>query len=214
MATFLVRYPKAQVGLDVTDRLVDLVPEGVDLAVRLGPVPANASLVTRQLTQPAAGLHASAEYLREHGVPRAPDDLQAHRTLTLGMLDSTPQWTLQRASESSAERLTPVLQTNDLPSLLHATLKGCGICMAPHFVCMQERSPEALLQVLPEWEVEGVDVRLLYPSRRGVTPLLRAFVDLLAERAPPLLDVRPTHGGERGVPPAVTQRRLSKGGQR
>ena len=75
-------------------------------------------------------------------------------------------------------------------------MQGCGICMAPHFVCQQERLPETLLQVLPEWEHEPVEVRVLYPTRLSVTPLLRAFVDLLAERAPKALNIELHKAGE------------------
>jgi DNA-binding transcriptional LysR family regulator len=202
VSSFLVHHPRAQVLLDVTDRLVDMVPEGVDLAVRLGALPAKAQLVTRLLAQPAAGLYASASYLREHGVPGTPEDLRRHRTITLGTPDMAPVWRLRRGTENSVQALTPVLQTNDIPTLLNTTMNGCGICMAPHFVCRQERLPEALLQVLPEWENEPVDVRAVYPSHRSVTPLLRAFVDLLAERAPKALSVTQRNLGlQSGGPP-------------
>ena len=200
VSTFLISHPKAHVNLEVSDRITDMVPEGVDLCIRLGPVPANSDLVSRVLARPSAGLYASAAYLREYGVPRTPEDLRGHRTLQLGMLDQRPQWTLYRGTESAVVALAPTVQTNDIPTLLSAAQEGCGICMAPHFVCFQERLPDTLLQVLPEWEHEPIDVRVLYPSRRSVTPLLRAFVDLLAELAPKTLNVVPHHRAESLVP--------------
>jgi len=199
VVSFLQRHRKAQVIMEVTDRIVDLVPEGVDLAVRLGPLPAKSPWVTRLLARPAAGLYASAGYLREAGVPRTPEDLQGHRTLTLDSADRQPVWTLRRGSEQATHRLTASLQTNDIPTMLAAALQGCGICMAPHFVCIQEKLPEGLLQVLPDWEHEPVDVRAIYPSHRSVTPTSRAFVDLLAEHAPKVLDFVPGRF-IRGVP--------------
>jgi DNA-binding transcriptional LysR family regulator len=189
LTTFLIGHPKAQLVLDVTDRVVDLVPEGVDLAVRFGPLPEQSSLVSRLLAQPAAGLYASATYLHENGAPHTPDDLRLHRTLILGPPEMKSEWTLLRDGERSVQALTPSLQTNDIPSLLNAAAAGCGICMAPHFVCRQERLTEALVQVLPDWQNEPVDLRVFYPSHQSVTPLLRVLIDLLVERAPIVLNI-------------------------
>lgn len=188
---FLSRHPKARVLLDASDRIVDLVPEGVDLVVRLGSPAGSSGLVTRLLARPAAGLYASAAYLGERGVPRAPDDLNGHRLLTLGTAEVPSHWTLRRGAEQVQVRPVPVMHTNDMPTLLAATAQGCGICMAPHFVCQRERLRETLVQVLPEWETDAIEVRTLYPSRRSVTPLLRTFVDLLAETAAQALTVEP-----------------------
>jgi DNA-binding transcriptional LysR family regulator len=188
VASFLISYPRAKVHLEVSDRIADMVPEGIDLSVRLGAAPADTTLVERVLARPSAGLYASAAYLRDHGVPRSPADLPGHRTLNLGTLDAATKWTLQRGGESTVQQLNPSLQTNDIPTLLGAAMQGRGICLAPHFVCMQELLPEVLLPVLPEWHHAPVEVRALYPSRRSVTPLLRAFLDLLAERAPKALE--------------------------
>ncbi len=191
---FLSRHPKARVQLDASDRLVDLVPEGIDLVVRLGRPAVASGLVTRLLATPSAGLYASAAYLGEHGVPRTPADLNAHRLLTLGGTDMPTHWTLRRGEEQVQIRTAPVMHTNDMPTLLAAATQGCGICTAPHFVCQRERLRDTLVQVLPDWQTDAIEVRTLYPSRRSVTPLLRAFVDLLAETAAQSLNVEPPRG--------------------
>jgi DNA-binding transcriptional LysR family regulator len=196
VSRFLVGYPKAHVSLEVTDRVADMVPEGIDLCVRFGPKPSVSTLVSRVIARPSGGLYASATYLKEHGVPRTPEDLQGHCTLSLGPHDHKRYWNLHRNSESAKLLLAPRMHTNDIPTLLNAAMNGCGICMAPHFVCHQEKLPETLLQVLPEWELDPIEVRALYPSRLSVTPLLRAFLDILAERAPKSLNIRPHHGSE------------------
>ncbi len=192
---FLSRHPKARVLLDASDRIVDLVPEGVDLVVRLGSNAGASGLVTRLLARPAAGLYASAAYLGEHGVPRGPADLNGHRLLTLGSAEVPSQWTLRRGAEHEQVRPVPVMHTNDMPTLLAAAAQGCGICMVPHFVCQRERLRDTLVQVLPDWETDAIEVRTLYPSRRSVTPLLRAFVDLLADTAAQALTVEPPRQG-------------------
>ena len=196
VSEFLIGHPRAHVNLEVTDRITDMVSEGVDLCVRLGPSSSDLALVSRVLARPSAGLYASATYLHEHGVPHTPHDLPGHPTLHLGTLDQKPSWSLHRGSQRVTLPLTPILQTNDIPTLLNAAARACGICMVPHFVCQAEGLPETLLQVLPEWEHAPVDVRALYPSHRSVTPLLRAFLNLLAERAPTVLNFQPQHGGE------------------
>ena len=193
VSSFLMSHPKAHVAVEMSDRIADMVPEGIDLCVRFGPPPADSNVVSRVIARPSGGLYASASYLQEHGVPRTPEDWKGNRLLSLGPFDQKPQWNLHRNGTSTSLPLTPCLHTNDIPTLLHAAMQGCGICMAPHFVCRQEQLPETLLQVLPEWEHEPVEVRTLYPSRHSVTPLLRAFVDLLAERAPKALNSQPHH---------------------
>ncbi len=194
VGSFLMSHPKAHVAAEMSDRIADMVPEGIDLCVRFGPPPSDSSVVSRVIARPAGGLYASAAYLRENGVPRTPEDLKGHRMLSLGTLDHKPQLSLHRNGTNVTLPLTPIVQTNDMPTLINAAIQGCGICMAPHFVCYQERLPETLLQVLPEWDLEPVEVRALYPTRHSVTPLLRAFIDLLAERAPKALNIEPHHG--------------------
>lgn len=191
VASFLASHPKAHLNLEVTDRIADMVPEGVDLCIRLGSTTADPHLVSFVLARPHAGLYASASYLREHGVPGTPDDIAGHLTLSLGPLGRKAQWTLQNGEKIAVLALKPMLQTNDMPTLLNAAMEGRGICLAPHFVCLHERLPESLLRVLPEWEHEAVDVRALYPSRKSMTPLLRAFIDLLVVRASTVLNAKP-----------------------
>ena len=194
VSIFLARHPRARIRLDASDRRVELVPEGVDLVVRFGRSPQASGLVTRLLARPAAGLYASAAYLAERGVPRSPNDLAAHRLLMLGASDSPQELLLRHQDASVVVQQAPVLHTNDMPTLLRAATQGCGICVAPHFVCRRERLPETLVQVLPDWYTDSLEVRTIYPSRRSVTPLLRAFVDLLAEHAAISLNVEPPPG--------------------
>jgi DNA-binding transcriptional LysR family regulator len=188
---FLGRHPKARIVAEVGDRIVDLVPEGVDLAIRLGDAGGGSSLVTRLLARPKAGLYASAGYLREHGLPRTPQDLAAHRTLDLGPADKQTQWLLRRGDVSTRVRLNPVLLANDMPTLLQCAVAGMGICLVPHFVCQAELPQTQLRQVVPDWYHDAPEVRAMVASHRSVTPLLRAFLDLLVERAPALLEAPP-----------------------
>jgi DNA-binding transcriptional LysR family regulator len=184
------------VTLELSDRIADMVPEAIDLCLRFGPSPTNSAIVSRVIARPSAGLYASAAYLKAHGTPRVPADLCEHRTLGVGWLKLSPTWVLQGLGGTAQLSLKPSLLSNDIQILVSAAIQGCGILMAPHFVCLQERLPETLLQVLPEWESDPVQLRALYPSRQSLTPLLRAFIDLLADRASKALNIQPHHGSE------------------
>lgn len=195
--SFLVHHPKANVTLELSDRIADMVPEAIDLCLRFAPSPTSSAIVSRVIARPSAGLYASAAYLKAHGTPRVPADLFGHRTLGVGWLKLSPPWVLRGSGGTAKVALKPSLLSNDIDILVSAAIQGCGILMAPHFVCHQERLPETLLQVLPEWESEPVQLRAVYPSRQSVTPLLRAFIDLPADRASKVLNIQPNYRKEK-----------------
>ncbi len=189
VSAFLESHPKAHLHIEMSDHLVDMVPDGVDFCIRLGSVVLDTNLVSFVLARPIAGLYASAAYLKEHGVPSTPEELKKHITLNLGPAGRKAKWSLKNIEKTAVISLEPILHTNDISTLLNAATQGLGICLVPHFVCKQENLSDLLIQVLPAWEHEAIEVRALYPSRNSVTPLLRAFIDFLVERTPVVLNI-------------------------
>lgn len=178
VADYLRQHPGVLVEVVCTDRRVDLVGEGFDLAIRAGELE-DSTLIARRLGALPLHLVAAPSYLREHGQPRTPADLRRHETIAFSGGDEDLVWRL-RSKEGTAEvRLRPRLVANDHDLLLEAACAGRGIARVPAFRCERALEAGELRRVLPRWSSPEVPVHALYPSGRHPAPKLRAFLDLL-----------------------------------
>lgn len=179
---FMTRYPQVQLQLDATNRRVDVLGEGLDLAIRVRPPPLEDSdLVLRVLSARGQCLVASPELLRAHAPVHSPDDLTALPSLARGRPEETHRWDLQGPDEAQASiRHTPRLITTDMLSLRSAALAGLGIVQLPHLMVHEQLQNGALQQVLPTWEPRAEIIHAVFPSRRGMLPAVRALIDHLA----------------------------------
>ncbi|MCW4456597.1 LysR substrate-binding domain-containing protein [Flavobacterium sp. MXW15] len=178
----LVRaYPKVQVELDVNDRFVDVLQEGVDIAVRshFAPLP-DSGLVQRQLMVEPIILVAAPGYIDQHGMPQSPAELQDH----LGLLTapSAGAWRLsgahgQRADASPRQAMV----ANESVVLIAAAIAGLGVVCLPERMCRDAIAASQLTHVLPEWNAGTVTTSLVMPHRRGQLPAVRATVEFLVE---------------------------------
>ncbi len=174
-------HPKLHVQLIVTDRFVDLVQEGFDIAVRshVEPLP-DSGLVQRQLTVDPIILVAAPAYLRARGRPalRAPHDLVRHAGLLTGT--ATAAWSLSSAAGERV-RVAPIARftANETTVLLEAALAGLGIVCAPSRFCRAALAAGTLVHVLTEWTAGSVTTSLLVPHRRGQLSGVRATVEFL-----------------------------------
>jgi DNA-binding transcriptional LysR family regulator len=185
LATHLPRlaraYPKLQVQLDVTDRFVDVLQEGVDIAVRshFAPLP-DSGLVQRPVMVEPIILVAAPGYLDQHGTPQLPAELQDH----LGLLTapSASTWRLLDAQGERAE-VSPqrALVANESAVLVAAAIAALGIVCLPERMCRDAIASSQLVRVLPEWNAGTVTTTLVMPHRRGQLPAVRATVDFLVE---------------------------------
>ncbi|UJR85323.1 LysR substrate-binding domain-containing protein [Sandaracinus amylolyticus] len=185
---FMRRFPKVDVFLHATNRIVDLVEERFDLALRghVGPLP-DTGLVQRYLSPSWWRLLASPRYLRVRRIPRTPRDLRAHTGLLLGGPSAVATWTLQRDEVTEEIPFVPRLRSDDHSLLLAAASEGLGIVALPRYMCRDELERGALREVLPEWQVGDHRLTLLAPSRRGQLPAVRALADHLAIEVPRLV---------------------------
>lgn len=175
-------YPKVRIMLDASDRFVDIVQEGFDIAIRnhFAPLP-DTDLVQRRIDYDPAWLVASAEYVREKGMPSRPEEANGLDGLMAS--SSNRVWTLHDEEGAVAELApSPRYVANETVSLREAARAGLGVaCLASSF-CAPLIESGALVRILPGWTAHGVTTTLLMPHRRGQLPSVRVVADhLIAE---------------------------------
>lgn len=182
LAEFTARHPRVQLFVDLTNRRVDLLEEGFDLAIRSGTLP-DSSLVARTLGRAAARLYAAPAYLRRSGRPRRPEDLAGHVLLENAPAAPTDRWLLSH--DDGAEAVVAAqfrLVGNDPIVLREVAVLGEGIVSLPEFVAAPALADRRLVPVLAPWATRRVDVHAIFPSHKSLSPAVRAFVDLAVVR--------------------------------
>lgn len=186
---FLGKFPAVRLQLHVSNRRVDVVSEGFDVAVRVRSQPSGEDgLVMRAFGQVDECLLASPEYLARTGEPTDPAQLSARDTLDYaGEFDRRP-WELRGPDGQNARaEHTPRIVCHDFVVLRAATMAGLGIARLPETVVREDLRSGALRRVLPGWNSPQGILHLVFPSRRGLLPAVRAFIDFLAERMPGMM---------------------------
>jgi DNA-binding transcriptional LysR family regulator len=186
---FLARYPKIRLMLHATNRRVDVINEGFDVALRVRTVPTGEDgLVMRTFGSSSNFLVASPKYLEERGRPEGPEQLAQHATLSFAPETDRQMWELFDADGTAMQiEHTPRLVCHDFVLLRSAALAGLGIAMLPENVVRADVESGKLQQVLPAWTIPVGIFHLVFPTRRGLLPSVRAFIDFLAERMPRLV---------------------------
>ena len=177
---YLRRYKQVQVQAEFTGRLVDLVHEGFDLAIRLGTL-TDSSLAARKLGNLRYGLFASPDYLSRRGAPATPEELVAHDRLAFSGGAQAQAWRLNNGTRESKVEVAPRLRINNSFAVRDAVEQGLGIAQLPLVLVQQQIDRGLLVQVLPEWRPEDVPIHAIFPSSRYLTPKVRAFIDLAVE---------------------------------
>lgn len=187
LGDFLARYPEVELDVTLTDRFVDLIDEGVDVAVRIGAL-TDSSLVARRLASVRIAVCASPDYLKAHGTPRTPDDLKEHVVLNNSNVARSRQWRFVTPDgKSSASKPWPVevkgrLNCNNGDLLRVAALHGHGFVHLPTFMVGDDIKAGRLVSVLEPYISQDLTLNAVYPTARHLSPKVRAFVDFLAER--------------------------------
>jgi DNA-binding transcriptional LysR family regulator len=186
---FLAKYPAVRLHLHVSNRRVDVVREGLDVALRVRTQPSGEDrLVMRAFGRANQFLVASPGYLARSGAPGSPQELRERATLDYGAAPDPGPWELVGANgESVRAEHTPRVWCHDFIVLRAAALAGLGIAQLPESVVREDLQSGALSRVLPEWKTPEGIVHAVFPSRRGLLPAVRAFIDFLAERLPAAL---------------------------
>jgi DNA-binding transcriptional LysR family regulator len=182
IADFSRRYPDVTLDVHLDDRYVNLVADGIDVAIRIG-VLTDSTLVARKLGVTRAVACASAEYLAEHGEPETPEDLATHECLIYSYLATTNVWRFQAADG----REIPVavagkVRINNGIVLAEAAIAGRGILLTPSFYVAPMLRDGRLKRILGAYRLPELGIHAVYPQRTHVPPKVRAFVDFLAQR--------------------------------
>lgn len=191
IAAFAARHPEVGFDVSLSDRTVDLVEEGFDLAVRIGAL-GSENLVARRLAETRLLPCAAPSYLAAHGTPRVPEDLERHNCLTYEYESPRNQWRFR--DSSGRERLVRVsgrVNSNNSELLAEAAAQGVGIAFAPGFVLGPALRAGRLVPVLPEFEPPALPIYAVYPSRKHLSAKVRLFVEFLIERFARLPDTSP-----------------------
>jgi len=183
LAEFMARYPRVTVNLEATNRRVDVMAEGVDLALRVRPQPfQDSDLVARILSDRGQCLVASPALVEQMGQPAHPNDLASWPALSRSQLHEVHQWVLHTSGgEMVTVPFTPRYATTDMMALKTAALAGVGVVQLPLLMLPEELEAGTLIQLLPDWEPRREVIHVVFPSRRGMLPAVRALIDFLTE---------------------------------
>lgn len=180
VSAFLNEYPDIRVELSLNDRSLDLIEEGLDLAVRIGPL-ADSSLVARQVGSVRRVVVASPAYLARRGVPQTPADLATHDTIFGVARSSAREWRFGPPRRGPVVRLSPRLLVDDVEAQLQAAQAGRGIARVLSYQVSDELAAGSLVRLLQDFEPEALPVQLVTVSRSHMAPKVRAFLDWAAK---------------------------------
>jgi len=183
MGAFLARYPLVRVDMRVSNRVVDLVEEGVDVALRVrATLEDSGSLVVKNLGLTQTFLVASPALLARQGQPASPQDLARLDSVSMSAVDGKATWNLLGPNGATyALTHQPRYVADDLLTLKFAVVCGSGMCVLPDYMCREEVQDGRLVLVLAGWAPPQGVFHAVYPSRRGMVPAVRRFLDFLAE---------------------------------
>lgn len=182
VAEFAVRHPQIRFDVELSERIVDLVEEGFDLAVRVGAT-GSQNVVGRKIGTTRIVCCASPSYLARHGEPRAPEDLASHACMTYEYMPNRNVWSFRdpKGGERSV-RITGPAHANNGRFLESLAAAGAGIIREPDFIVGPDVRAGRLVPILTEFEPAPLIIYVVYPSRRHLSAKVRTFADFLVER--------------------------------
>lgn len=182
ISAFTARHPSVKFDVSLSERIVDLVDEGFDLAIRVG-TPGGQQLIARKIGESRLVACASPGYLAKHGIPRTPADLRRHNCLLYENLAPRDTWAFRdRHGKEHAVRVTGNLHSTHGDMLVAAATRDMGIALEPDFIVEPELKSGRLVAILERFAARRSSIYAVYPSRRHLSAKVRLFVDFLMER--------------------------------
>ena len=179
-AGFMVAHPDVSLDVTLSDRIVDLVEEGFDVAVRIARLPSS-SLVSRQLSSTRMVLCATPEYLKVHGSPGQVSELAGHQVLAYTLLSMGESWEFDGPQGKVSVKVTPRMRSNSGDTCRAVALGNQGLILQPAFLVAEDLRSGRLVEVLPEYRSLELGIYALYPTRKHVLPKVRLLIDYLVE---------------------------------
>jgi DNA-binding transcriptional LysR family regulator len=176
---YLHKHAQMTVDLIVTNRVLDLVTEGIDLAIRAGKLK-DSGLIARRFTLGHFALWASPAYVKNHSAPSHPKELSRHNFLQFSLFKSRPL-ELTNGRENIKIAVSGHLLADDFEVLKSCAVLGEGIAFLPSLLCDQEKTQNKLIKILPDWHGDSVSFSLVYPAQRFVSSKIRSFMAVAEE---------------------------------
>ncbi|MGD9724813.1 MAG: LysR family transcriptional regulator [Alphaproteobacteria bacterium] len=184
---FLNLHSRVSASVLLLDRVVNLVEEGIDVAVRIGHLP-DSSLIAKRIGEVHRILVASPDYLARRGVPASPADLRQHSVIAFTGLMPNREWRFLNGQKQSSMSLHPTFEINDAVATIQAAEMGHGITTVLSYMVIEKIRKGKLVSVLDTFTLPPQPVHLIYPHARLVAPKVRAFIDFAAPRLKTSLD--------------------------
>ncbi len=182
IADFSARHPKLRIELHLNDRIVDIIEEGFDIAIRIAEPKEDTSLVDFRICEARRAICASPEYLAQSGLPERPDDLRHHACLHYGNLPSGNLWRLIGPKGGIGVHVNNVLCSNNGEVLRDAAVAGRGVALLPTFIVGRELQAGRLVTIMPDYRAPELMLAAVYPPSRHLSAKIRLFTDFLIER--------------------------------
>jgi DNA-binding transcriptional LysR family regulator len=170
---FLQKYPKMRVELLITNRVLDLVAEGIDLAIRAGSLK-DSRLIAKRFTLGEFTLWASFSYLKKHAAPSDPTALTQHDCIRFSRFRDSA-WKLTNGKETAAVTVAGRVLADDFETIKSMACLGVGVGLIPSFLCAKQKE---LVRILPQWHGDTVWFSFVYPAQRFISPAVRAFISV------------------------------------
>jgi LysR family transcriptional regulator for bpeEF and oprC len=186
LRSFQEDYPDVRLRITFTDRYIDLIEEGVDIAVRFGALQ-DSSLIARRLTATQFNATAAPAYLAKYGRPKTPHDLGKHNCLAFAARDTrqTRDWRFLIDGKEVTHTPNGSMSFSDGAALCDATIDGCGIAQLHNYYLDTAFARGTLVPILQDFKAKPDPISLVYPQTRHLTPNVRAFVDFMVARFKP-----------------------------
>jgi DNA-binding transcriptional LysR family regulator len=179
---FRLRYPELHLDIDLTDRFVDLVNDGIDVAIRISRS-LNSQLVARKISRIDMIMCASPAYLDRKGIPHHPEDLVEHEILSYSLLSSGDNWSFTHKQGEKIEiRIQSKVHASNGDILKILALADGGIIIQPSFIVKKEIEHGSLIPILTDWSMDEFNVYAVYLSRKYLSAKVRSFIDFLVEK--------------------------------
>lgn len=187
VASFLTAHPRVTASLLLVDRVVNLVEEGMDVAVRIGRLP-DSALVARKVGEVRRILVASPDYIGRRGMPQSPAELKLHSVVAFTGIQSSHEWPVGSGPQPTMVTVRSRLDINDATAALAVATAGHGITVALSYMVAEELRRGTLVEVLADAAPPPVPVHIVYPQTRLLAPKVRAFLDFTAPRLRDMLE--------------------------
>ena len=181
LPTFLQRYPDVDVTLDLANQPTELLAEGIDVAIRLGALP-DSSMVAVRLGTMERYLCAAPAYLERRGEPRSPEDISGHDTVERPSPDGRPrQWRFSKRDKTVAVDPKARISVNEILTIYRLVLGGAGLGIIFDHLCTPHIAAGQIVRLLPDWTIPPIEINIVFPSKKIISPTVRVFVDFLKE---------------------------------